>query len=153
MYLPQNADADGWGTRVEREVEEWIRAAARPTRGCASTRRRSSGASTSRPSEVDPAHPLVAPLQAACAAVGEPAPLGGLDSWFDAATFTRFGGTPCSATGRATSAGRTPIDEHVPVDDLVRCARRSRSRRCAGAAWPSDAGHRPGWRRQRTRRW
>ena len=78
-------------------------------------------ASTSRP-EVDPEHPLVALLQEASLQVGEPAPLGGLDSWFDAATFTRFGDTPCVGYGPRTIGGAHTIDEHVPVDDLVRCA-------------------------------
>jgi acetylornithine deacetylase len=39
MYLPANADADGWGTLVEREVTEWIQRAAPPTPGWPSTRR------------------------------------------------------------------------------------------------------------------
>ena len=44
-------------------------------------------------------HPLVELLAGASADVGEPTRLGGLDSWYDAATFTRFGGTPCIGYG------------------------------------------------------
>ena len=47
----------------------------------------------------------------------------GLDSWFDAASFTPLRRHALHRLGaRATSPGRTPIDEYVPVDDLVRCA-------------------------------
>ena len=46
----------------------------------------------------------------------------GLDSWYDAASFTRFGGTPCIGWGPRDIAWAHTIDEYVPVDDLVRCA-------------------------------
>ncbi len=47
--------------------------------------------------------------------------IGGLDSWYDAATFTRFGDTPCIGYGPRSIAWGHTIDEYVPVDDLVRC--------------------------------
>jgi hypothetical protein len=53
------------------------------------------------PYEVDPAHPLVTAMLDASAAVGEPSRISGLDSWYDAASFTRFGGTPCDRLGPA----------------------------------------------------
>ena len=122
MYLPQNADADGWGTLVEREVEEWIAGAANADPWLREHPPTIEWGLDIPPAEVDPAHPLVAILQEASLQVGEPAPLGGLDSWFDAATFTRFGDTPCVGYGPRTIGGAHTIDEHVPVDDLVRCA-------------------------------
>jgi acetylornithine deacetylase len=122
MYLPQNADADGWGTDVEREVEEWIAAAARADPWLREHPPTIAWGLDIPPAEVDPAHPLVALVQEASLQVGEPAPLGGLDSWFDAATFTRFAGTPCIGYGPRTISGAHVIDEFVPVDDLVRCA-------------------------------
>jgi acetylornithine deacetylase len=122
MYLPQNADADGWGTLVEREVEDWIAAAAQADPWLREHPPSVAWGLDIPPSEVDAAHPLVPLLQAASAEVGEPASLGGLDSWFDAATFTRFGATPCLGYGPRSIGLAHTIDEHVPVDDLVRCA-------------------------------
>jgi acetylornithine deacetylase len=122
MYLPGDADADGWGTAVEREVEEWIAAAAQTDPWLREHPPAIRWGQDIPPSEVDPAHPLVGLVQQASADVGEPARLGGLDSWYDAATFTRFGATPCIGYGPRSIAGAHTIDEHVPVDDLVRCA-------------------------------
>jgi acetylornithine deacetylase len=57
----------------------------------------------------------------ATAAAGRPGVLGGLDSWFDAATFTRFGDTPSIGYGPRSIAWGHTVDEYVPVDDLVAC--------------------------------
>ena len=77
--------------------------------------------------EIPPEEPIVAVTLEAGAAVGRPGKLSGLDSWYDGATFTRLAGTPSIAFGPSgfepggASVAHT-IDEHVPVDDLVRCA-------------------------------
>jgi len=54
-------------------------------------------------------------------AAGRPGGLGGLDSWFDAATFTRFGDTPSIGYGPRSIAWGHTVDEYVPVEDLVAC--------------------------------
>ncbi|HKV67380.1 MAG TPA: hypothetical protein VJN72_04775, partial [Gaiellales bacterium] len=74
------------------------------------------------PSEVDPALPIVGTMMRAAAAAGKPGVLGGLDSWYDAATFTRFGGTPSIGYGPRSIEWAHTVDEYVPVDDLVACA-------------------------------
>ena len=71
--------------------------------------------------EVDAGHPIVDAVARASAAAGEPPSLGGLDSWSDAATFTRFADTPSIGFGPRSLAWGHTIDEHVPVDDLVSC--------------------------------
>jgi acetylornithine deacetylase len=73
------------------------------------------------PAEVDPALPIVQTMLRATAAAGRPGVLGGLDSWFDAATFTRFGDTPSIGYGPRSIAWGHTVDEYVPVDDLVAC--------------------------------
>jgi acetylornithine deacetylase len=122
MYLPANADSDGWGTLVEAEVEEFIlrRTAADPW--LAENPPAVRWSLDIPPYEVDPAHPIVTAMLDASAAAGEPSRLSGLDSWFDAASFTRFGGTPSIGWGPRDIAWAHTIDEYVPVDDLVRCA-------------------------------
>ena len=74
------------------------------------------------PSEVDPALPIVGTMMRATAAAGKPGVLGGLDSWYDAATFTRFGDTPSIGYEPRSIEWAHTVDEYVPVDDLVACA-------------------------------
>ncbi|MGZ4481230.1 MAG: M20 family metallopeptidase [Gaiellales bacterium] len=122
MYLPANADPDGWGTEVEAEVQEWILRHATADPWLAAHPPLVEWGLDIPPYEVDPAHPIVSTMVRASESVGEPAPLSGLDSWFDAATFTRFGGTPSIGRGPRSIAWGHTIDEYVPVEDLVRCA-------------------------------
>ena len=65
--------------------------------------------------EIDPEHLIVSAMLDASAAVGRPSRLSGLDSWFDAASFSRFGGTPCIGWGPSSIAWAHTIDEYVPV--------------------------------------
>jgi acetylornithine deacetylase len=121
MYLPQNADADGWGRKVQAEIERWIAAAAEGDPWLREHPPVVEWALDIPPAEVDPAHPIVDAVVRASLAAGEPAALGGLDSWFDAATFTRFAATPSIGFGPRSLAWGHTIDEYVPVDDLVSC--------------------------------
>ncbi len=122
MYLPSNADPDGWGSLVEREVTEWIQRRCAADAWLAEHPPLIEWSLDIPPYEVDPAHPLVTAMLDASAAVGEPSRIAGLDSWYDAASFTRFGGTPCIGWGPRDIAWAHTIDEYVPIDDLVRCA-------------------------------
>ena len=118
MYLPGNADGDGWGREVEAEIEAWIATAAAADPWLALHPPVIEWALDIPPAEVDAAHPIVEAVAKASAAAGEPPSLGGLDSWFDAATFTRFADTPSIGYGprslawghtdRRARAGRRP---------------------------------------------
>jgi acetylornithine deacetylase len=107
---------------VERDVGEWI------LRHCASDEwlaehpPRIEWSLDIPPYQVDPGDPIVAAMLEASGLAGEPSRLAGLDSWFDAASFSRFGGTPCIGWGPRSIDWAHTIDEYVPVDDLVRCA-------------------------------
>jgi acetylornithine deacetylase len=122
MYLPGRADGDGWGTEVEAEVAAWIAEHCTRDEWLTEHPPRISWNLDIPPYEVDSGHPIVATVLEASAIVGEPSRLSGLDSWFDAASFSRFGGTPCVGWGPRSIAWAHTIDEYVPVDDLVRCA-------------------------------
>ncbi|HWE09506.1 MAG TPA: M20/M25/M40 family metallo-hydrolase [Solirubrobacteraceae bacterium] len=129
MYVPALADAEGWGARVRTEVEAWI------LDECA---RRDDWLAEHppvfdwwpngvMPMELDPASPVVGTLLDASADVGRRRELGGLDSWYDGATFTHLAAIPSVGFGPpgfapdGTTVAHT-IDEHVPVDGLVGCA-------------------------------
>jgi acetylornithine deacetylase len=79
------------------------------------------------PLEIDPSLAIVASACEAVASLGGEPHLSGLDSWYDGATFTLLAGTPAigfgpSGLGRDGATQAHAVDEHVPVDDLVRCA-------------------------------
>ena len=76
------------------------------------------------PFEIATDAPVVMAVQAALTAVGVTPVLSGLDSWFDAATLTVFGGIPAiglgpTGLGRGTASVGHAVDEHVPVDSLL----------------------------------
>jgi acetylornithine deacetylase len=71
------------------------------------------------PAEVPDDHPIVTDTLAAGADVGRPGRISGLDSWHDAAVFTRVAGTPTVSFGPGDLARAHTIDECVPVADLV----------------------------------
>ncbi len=121
MYLPANADADGWGTEVEAEVERWIAAAAAQDPWLVEHPPTVEWHVDIPPSEVDSEHPVVGSMVRASTAAGRAPRLGGLDSWYDAATFSRFGETPSIGYGPRSIAWAHTVDEYVPVDDLVTC--------------------------------
>jgi acetylornithine deacetylase len=129
LYLPQQTDDGGWGFQVEHEVDEWI------ARAVASDPWLAENPPTIEwwPNrvmslEIPPDEPIVPIVVGSTEDVGRPGRLSGLDSWYDGATFTRLGGTPAIAYGppgfdpEGRSVAHT-IDEHVPVDGLVDCAK------------------------------
>jgi acetylornithine deacetylase len=129
LYLPVQADEKGWGSAVRREVEEWI---ARETAKDDWLREHPVEIqwldNPVMPLEIPESEPIVATTLTATNDVGRPGKKSGLDSWYDGATFTQFADIPSIAYGPlgfeagGTSVAHT-IDEYVPVDDLVDCAR------------------------------
>lgn len=129
LCVPQQTDDEGWSFAVEREVDDWIaRAAAADSWLAENPPRIVWWPNRVMSLEISPDEPIVAVMSAASADVGREGRLTGLDSWYDGATFSRLGGTPAIAYG---PPGFTPdglsvahtIDEHVPVDGLVDCAK------------------------------
>jgi len=121
-YLPGRADSEGWGREVEAEIADWVARAAAADAWLAENPPVIEWDLDIPPSEVDPALPIVGTMMRATAAAGKPGVLGGLDSWYDAATFTRFGDTPSIGYGPRSIEWAHTVDEYVPVDDLVACA-------------------------------
>jgi len=128
LYLPQQADADGWGSGVREEVEAAVARAAATDSWLAEHPPTIQWLDSAvMPLEIPADHPVVAAMTSAGADVGREGRLWGLDSWYDGATFTHFADTPAIAYGPAgfSSDGAKiahTIDEHVPVADLVSTA-------------------------------
>ena len=118
-YLPAHADAEGWGSDVEREIGEHVARAARSDPWLAEHPPAITWAPEVPSSEVAADEAVVGELLAASADVGRPGRVAGLDNWHDGATFTRFGGTPCVCFGPGEIGLAHTIDESVAVADLV----------------------------------
>ncbi|HEX5192684.1 MAG TPA: M20/M25/M40 family metallo-hydrolase [Solirubrobacteraceae bacterium] len=120
-YLHAQADDDGHGTRVMREIEEHVIEAASRDDWLAEHPPTFQWGADLPPAELRPDHPIVACALGAAATVGRPGAAAGMNSWHDAATFTRAG-TPTIDIGPSGFDSAHAVDERVPVNDLVACA-------------------------------
>ena len=121
QYVPAQADADGCGTEVEREIEARVLAACRSDPWLAAHPPRFSWPGDVPPGFVPPDAPIAATSLDALEAVGLERAVTGRTTFFDGPTFTRAG-TPTIAFGPGDIGVAHAVDEHVPVDDLVRAA-------------------------------
>lgn len=127
-YLPQQGDADGgWGAGLEREIEAAVLERTKEDAWLVENPPSFQWASNLAPAEVPADHPIVSCVLEAGRAIGRPGAVAALQGWHDAATFTRFG-TPTISYGPSglSNDGETvahAVDELVPVDDLVACAK------------------------------
>jgi acetylornithine deacetylase len=128
MYLPAQADSDGWGADVRREVEQWInQRTATDDWLRAHPPQIDWWPNAVMPFEVAVSEPIVSTMLDATRDVGHPGRVGGLDSWYDGATLSRLAGIPSIAYGppgfdRDGLSVAHMVDEYVPVDGLVACA-------------------------------
>jgi acetylornithine deacetylase len=120
-YLPAQADEEGWGSAVEREIGDWVRRAAAADPWLAEHPPSLSWAPEVPPAEVPTTDPIAQLALGAGAAVGRPGQFAGLQNWYDGATFTRAG-TPSIALGPGALVRAHTVDEYVLVDDLVAVA-------------------------------
>jgi acetylornithine deacetylase/succinyl-diaminopimelate desuccinylase-like protein len=71
------------------------------------------------PAEIPVDHPIVDTVLGAAADLGRIGKVSGLDSWHDAAHFTRWGKTPTLSFGPDGIDSAHAVDEQVSVDSLV----------------------------------
>jgi acetylornithine deacetylase len=122
LILPQQADAHGWTSAAQTEVEEFLR------RWCATDSWLAAHPPTFgwhtevNPSETPVDAASVRALLGANAALGLPVTLGGLGSWYDGATFALETGTAALMYGPRAIDWAHTVGEYVPIDDLVACA-------------------------------
>jgi acetylornithine deacetylase len=121
-YVPGMADEDGWGTRVQAELERWLAGLAAGDAWLAEHPPRLEWTYDVPPLEVPPDEPIATTALAAVADVGWQGRLSGTDFWHDGATFALLAGMPVVCLGPGDIELAHAVDEHVPVDELVRCA-------------------------------
>lgn len=122
-YLPQQADATGWGSRVEREFVDWIERAAATDPWLAAyppqVRWRLGGVP---PAEVPQDDPIVRVALEAARSIRRGSEIGGMDNWHDGAMLTIEGGIPAVCLGPGSLSHAHTSAEHVSISDLVACA-------------------------------
>jgi acetylornithine deacetylase len=121
QYVPAQADADGYGTRVESEIEVRVRAAADADPWLALHPPRFSWPGDVPAGFVGDEEPIAATTLGAMTAVGLARTVATRTTFFDGPTFSRAG-IPTIAFGPGDIAHAHAVDEHVPVDELVRAA-------------------------------
>ncbi len=119
QYMPGRVDENGTGQAVFDEVEAFVNAAAARDDWLAEHPPQWTWPCDIVPAEVPDDHPIVATTLDAAGALGRRGAISGLDSWHDAAVFTRVAGTPTVSFGPGSIAKAHTIDEYVPVDELV----------------------------------
>jgi acetylornithine deacetylase len=119
QYMPNAVGADGTGAAHREEVRRWIDAAAAADPWLAEHPLRWDWGPDIVPAEVPDDHEIVVQALRAAADLGRRPKIDGLDSWHDAAVFTRRAATPTVSFGPGSIGVAHTIDEYVPVADLV----------------------------------
>jgi len=121
QYMPRQADGDGWGTLVKREIEARVINATAADAWLAEHPPRFTWPGDVPPGFHGPDEPISATTLGAMAALGLAPEIASGTTFFDGPTFSRAG-TPSIAFGPGDIAFAHAVDEHVPIDDLVRAA-------------------------------
>jgi acetylornithine deacetylase len=123
-YVPGEADAAGYGSRVMREIEACVDAAASGDSWLREHRPTIDWLCDFPPGEVDREHPLVRSISAIAQRQGAPDNhLIGFDTWADQVSLIREGGMPCVCFGPGSISRAHAVDEFVPLEDLAACTR------------------------------
>lgn len=123
QYLPGQADAQGYGSLVEREFEERIQAACVDDPWFAEHPVRVEwNIGGVPPAAVDEDDPIVQTAAAALHDVGAPGRILGLDNWHDGAMFIAEAGIPAICLGPRHIGSAHTTRERVDIDSLVQCA-------------------------------
>jgi acetylornithine deacetylase len=118
QYLPARVDAAGYGKGVREEITARLNAAAGADPWLAEHPITVEFVAEAVPAEVPTDHEIVGLALQTAAEVGREGRISALDSWHDAATFTRFG-TPTVSFGPGGFETAHRENERVPVQDLV----------------------------------
>jgi acetylornithine deacetylase len=122
-FLPEQADAGGWGAAARREFEAAIRRAAEQDEWLLRHPPRVEWLLGGVPSaEVAEDEPIVRTLLGVHRDLTSDAQIGGFDNWSDAATLIREAGIPAVNYGPGDLRLAHTAREHVPVAELVACA-------------------------------
>jgi acetylornithine deacetylase len=118
QYLPVRLDPAGYGKGVREEIAARLLAAAAADPWLAKHPPTVEFIAETAPAEVPLDHEIVRLALQTASELGREGRISALDSWHDAATFTRFG-TPTVSFGPGGFESAHRENEYVPVQDLV----------------------------------
>jgi len=118
QYLPTRVDPAGYGKGVREEITARLNAAAAADPWLAEHPLTVEFIAETAPAEVPGEHEIVQLALQAAGELGHAGRLSALDSWHDAAAYTRFG-TPTVSFGPGGFETAHRENERVPVQDLV----------------------------------
>jgi acetylornithine deacetylase len=118
QYLPARVDPAGYGKGVREEIAARLNAAAATDPWLAEHPITVEFIAETAPAEVPGDHEIVRLALQTAAELGHTGKVSALDSWHDAATYTRFG-TPTVSFGPGGFETAHRENERVPVQDLV----------------------------------
>jgi acetylornithine deacetylase len=118
QYLPGQADGDGSGDAVVREIEERVQAAARADPWLTAHPPVFTWHGDVPPAFHGPQEPISATTLDAMASLGLGHAIAARTTWFDAATFSHAG-TPAIGFGPGAIAAAHAVDEFVALDELA----------------------------------
>jgi acetylornithine deacetylase len=121
-YLPANADQNGYGAEVRREIDSHIQAWAAATPWLRDHPPTTRWFQDYPAAEMDPQHEFVRTLLECAAEEGIDSRISGFDSWADAASYSRIG-VPSACLGPGDAFKAHSIDEWVSIRELQQCAR------------------------------
>jgi acetylornithine deacetylase len=123
-YLPGEADATGYGSRVAEEIEACLSAAAACDPWLRDHRPELSWLCDFPPGELGADHELVTTVDAiARRQVDESRHLVGFDTWADQMMLIKEGGIPAVCFGPGSIHNAHAVDEYVAIDELEACTR------------------------------
>ncbi|MBA2696939.1 MAG: M20/M25/M40 family metallo-hydrolase [Actinobacteria bacterium] len=121
-YLPGQADADGYGSRVETAFTDWVVRHAATDPWLDAHPPTVSWSVDVPPAECPPNHPVVDILSRTNQDLGRPTGVFGADFWHDGATFSQAAGIPSVVYGPGDVRLAHAIDEFVPIGELTAAA-------------------------------
>jgi acetylornithine deacetylase len=122
-YLPQDADAAGYGSVPRGEIVAAVEGRAAGDDWLGEHPVAWTWATDYPPSEIDHGEPIVAVAAAAARAVGGQGRLEGIDTTYDGALLTRLAGVPSPALGPGDLGRAHAPDEWIGIDELTAGAR------------------------------
>jgi acetylornithine deacetylase len=122
-YLPQNADAGGYGSVPRGEIVDAVERRAGEDDWLRENPVRWTWATDYPPSEIDHGEAIVATAAAAAQAVGGGGRPVGIDTTYDGALLTRLAGVPSPALGAGDLGRAHAPDEWIGIDELTAGAR------------------------------
>jgi len=123
LIVPAQTDAAGWTAAVQQEIEGFLRTWCVADPWLAEHPPRFEWYGQTNPSETPSDAAPVQALLSANAALDLPVELGALGSWYDGATYGLQAGIPVVMYGPRHIDWAHAVDERVPIDDLVACAK------------------------------